>query len=490
MANSADSVHLAGPSTSQNNGYQNDTLNPYFLHSNENPNHVLVTPILSGSNYHSWSRAMTMALKSKNKICFITGSLPKPVDEDPDSLAWDRCNIMIMSWISNSVDPEISQSILWMDSAHEVWEDLKERFYQGDVFRISDIQEKIYSLKQGDSIISTYYTKLKRLWQELDNFRPIPDSICVHNCPAILKMKTYRDSDQVIRFIKGLNEQYSAVRAQIMLMDPLPKIAKVYSLLVQQERQVPISIDESKLLAVSGGNNQSAGRGYPNGGRGSGRTTRGGRTTGGRGSNKGNKLCSYCGQTNHVVDNCWEKYGYPPHMQHLKTNRTANNCVTNGGEDDDNQVSNYDEDNNDSETGKFSFTAAHHKALLTLLQGSNTLPSHSINHVTTKTATLQSHRQKLDSRSRKCVTLGFKSGVKGHILFDLHSREIFISRDVVFFEHIFPYASSIQHKHAKSSSATPHHSIMFDDLDFTLLTESTPSQTPITSQSHDSTSQP
>jgi hypothetical protein len=52
-----------------------------------------------------------------------------------------------MSWISNSVDPEISQSILWMDTASEIWKELKERFYQGDVFRISDIQEEIYTLK-------------------------------------------------------------------------------------------------------------------------------------------------------------------------------------------------------------------------------------------------------------------------------------------------------------------------------------------------------
>jgi pyoverdine/dityrosine biosynthesis protein Dit1 len=127
---------------------------------------------------------------------------------------------------------------------------LKERFYQGDIFRISDIQEEIYTLKQGDNSISTYYTKMKKLWQELDNFRPIPISNCVENCNAAAKMKEYKENDQVIRFLKGLNEQYSAVRSQIMLMDPLPKMGKVYSLLVQQERQAVIPIDESKLLAA------------------------------------------------------------------------------------------------------------------------------------------------------------------------------------------------------------------------------------------------
>ncbi|MCI49115.1 flavonol sulfotransferase-like protein, partial [Trifolium medium] len=102
------------------------------------------TPLLSGGNYHSWSRAMTMALKSKNKLHFVNGALPRPSDDDHDSLDWDRCNTMIMSWLNNSVEPEISQSIPWMDSALEIWQDLKERFYQGDIFRISDLQEEIF----------------------------------------------------------------------------------------------------------------------------------------------------------------------------------------------------------------------------------------------------------------------------------------------------------------------------------------------------------
>jgi hypothetical protein len=38
-----------------NKGYQNDILNPYFMHPNENPGNVLATPLLSGPNYHSWT---------------------------------------------------------------------------------------------------------------------------------------------------------------------------------------------------------------------------------------------------------------------------------------------------------------------------------------------------------------------------------------------------------------------------------------------------
>ncbi|MCI54945.1 hypothetical protein A2U01_0076195, partial [Trifolium medium] len=48
MDSTAGSINGAGPSNSQNKGYQNDTLNPYFLHPNENPNLALVSPLLSG----------------------------------------------------------------------------------------------------------------------------------------------------------------------------------------------------------------------------------------------------------------------------------------------------------------------------------------------------------------------------------------------------------------------------------------------------------
>lgn len=74
------------------------------------------------------------------------------------------------------------------------WE-LRQR--QGDVFRICDVQEEIYSLKQGDVSITSYFTRLKGLWQELDNYRPIPSctSAIQCSCALISTFKGYRDSD-------------------------------------------------------------------------------------------------------------------------------------------------------------------------------------------------------------------------------------------------------------------------------------------------------
>jgi hypothetical protein len=61
--------------------------------------------------------------------------------------------------------------------------------------------------------------------------------------------------------------------------------------------------------------------------------------------------------------------------------------------------------------------------------------------------------------------LGFKTGVKGCVLFDLKSRELFLSRDVVFFESIFPYHISTSNND-KSQTHLNHNSYDIYDDDF------------------------
>jgi len=59
--------------------------------------------------------------------------------------------------------------------------------------------------------------------------------------------------------------------------------------------------------------------------------------------------------------------------------------------------------------------------------------------------TLQVQRSKLNSRARKCVFLGYKSGMKGVFLLDIHSKQIFVSKNVTHHESILPYQSNSSH---------------------------------------------
>ncbi|KAG7536990.1 Integrase catalytic core [Arabidopsis suecica] len=69
--------------------------NPYYLQSGDHPGMSIVTEILTGDNYNSWLVTMQTSLEAKNKISFVDGSLPRPLETDPLFKIWTRCNSMM-----------------------------------------------------------------------------------------------------------------------------------------------------------------------------------------------------------------------------------------------------------------------------------------------------------------------------------------------------------------------------------------------------------
>ena len=56
------------------------------------------------------------------------------------------------------------------------------------------------------------------------------------------------------------------------------------------------------------------------------------------------------------------------------------------------------------------------------------------------------HCHKFAPRSRRGAFLGFQSGIKGYVILDLGTKEIFISRDVLFHDTLFPFLHENQPK--------------------------------------------
>ncbi|GAU22921.1 hypothetical protein TSUD_326940 [Trifolium subterraneum] len=498
--------------------------NVYHVHPSDGPASVSVTPVLTHVNYHAWARSMRRALGVKNKYDFVDGTIPVPTPFDPSFKAWSRCNMIVHSWIMNSVEESIAKSIVYLDNAIDVWNELKERFSRGDFIRISELQVEIYSLKQGSRTVSEFFTALKILWEELEAYLPVPVCNCPHKCMCATGVGNARHQHSllhVIRFLTGLNDTFDLVRSQILLMDPLPSINKIFSMVIQHERQFvaingDLLVDESKAIVNASDSRRSygRGRGYSSShGRGSGFSTN-------SGSKK--RICTFCGKDNHIVDNCYRKYGFPPHY-----GRNA-------------EVSNVDcediAENNDAHslkstekgTESFGLTKAQYERLVNLLQstpsitpnsstsahanGASTsgMDSGASDHICSNLAFFDSYHdiipiqvrmpngtiayakiagsvkfssELLDKKSMKMIGSGelrdglyylntktkpkpiaahttssqpsssnthipkpalwhFRLGTKGVVLYDINNKNIFISRDIVHYDHILPYKTS------------------------------------------------
>ncbi|CAJ2654029.1 unnamed protein product [Trifolium pratense] len=211
--------------------------NPLKLHNSDSPSLILVSKLLEPNNYGQWSRAMQISLSAKNKIGLIDGSIPKPSSTNKTLHAWQRCNDMVLSWILNSVSPDLASSIIYMDTAAAAWKDLKDRLSQGNETRIYQIQQEIVEHRQGTDSISIYYNRKKALWDELASYQE--SFACT--CEGMKKFNERMEREKLMQFLMGLNETYTTVRNNILMMKPLPNTQQAFSMALQHERQLDVA---------------------------------------------------------------------------------------------------------------------------------------------------------------------------------------------------------------------------------------------------------
>lgn len=92
--------------------------------------------------------------------------------------------------------------------------------------------------------IPTYYTKLKRLWDELDSLDTCQHCTCECSCGGKTKSFNSQQYGRLIQFLMGLNYAYSAARSSLVMLSPLPSINHAYSLLIRDEKQREVHITQ------------------------------------------------------------------------------------------------------------------------------------------------------------------------------------------------------------------------------------------------------
>ncbi|KAH0689759.1 hypothetical protein KY290_017954 [Solanum tuberosum] len=127
-----------------------DMSDPFYVHPSDNPGSLIVPVPFDGMGYRSWRRSILRSLSVKNKLGF-------------------RCDDMVTSWILNSLAKEIADSVEYVNDSVELWKELEDRYDQANGVKLYQLQKKINDLNQGVLDITSYYTKMKKLWEKLNN---------------------------------------------------------------------------------------------------------------------------------------------------------------------------------------------------------------------------------------------------------------------------------------------------------------------------------
>ncbi|XP_070049732.1 uncharacterized protein [Nicotiana tomentosiformis] len=168
------------------------------------------------------------------------------------------------------------------------------------------LQKQLSDLIQVSSEVAGYFTKIKRLWDELDTLNTHVKCSCECNYGGKVKMAKSLQDERLIKFLMGLNDAYASVKNSILMMLPLPTVGHAYSLLMQDEKQREVYVnshfpgDSSSFMAA---NQNHTGQKFEN--------------SDFKGK-KNNLVCSYCKKPGHLVYKCYKIIGFPANFKFTK----------------------------------------------------------------------------------------------------------------------------------------------------------------------------
>ncbi|KAL2939149.1 Retrovirus-related Pol polyprotein from transposon RE1 [Bienertia sinuspersici] len=204
---------------------------------------------------------------------FVTG-LEKRDKEDPEKQdQWDTCDNMVIAWLTTSMTPTIRESIMYVRSAKDIWDQLERRFSIASETRKYRLNKAVYDYRQKEKSVSECYTTMTALWDELES---------LNHLPRITVM-----TPEIKSFMEALNEQKEEQRlSQLLLTTPLPTVENACARILQVEAQREVL---GQIKAEPEGS-----------------------ATFSKGMEEG---CGACGKKGHTKDKYWTVIGYPSGIQ-------------------------------------------------------------------------------------------------------------------------------------------------------------------------------
>nr|XP_018634467.2 uncharacterized protein LOC104119935 [Nicotiana tomentosiformis] len=260
---SSSALPIARPAISHSVFHEDDythPCHPFYVH----PSDVLGSSLVFVPFDGSWRRTILVALSVRNKLDFINGSSVKPPDSSPLAGQWQRCNDLIISWLTNSISKDIARSVEYSELAKDIWSEFEKRYDQANA-------EKVFELKKelGHLILPHISTKSNNCGLELMPCQSVKSGLAatVVSNLTIRKMMMFKS----ILLSDGKQRQVST-SPQF-----LPTSASFNAGVSKQGFPSKVKFDTQRPLTFK-----------------------------------------YCKKSGHTIDKCYKLYGYPPNFKFTK----------------------------------------------------------------------------------------------------------------------------------------------------------------------------
>ncbi|XP_059625859.1 uncharacterized protein LOC132268941 [Cornus florida] len=274
--------------------------------SSENPGLQITTVKLDGSNYLIWAQSAKMFIGGKGKIGYITGSEKELAESEKAYPQWFADNAMVMSWLVNSMQPNIVVGYMFMKTAKQIWDSVQRTYSQRqNNARIFQLGRDITRISQSDLTVSGYIAKLRAIWEEMSYY----DSFHSWKDPddAVLYAGIV-EKNRVFQFLAGLNDEFEYARIHLLGLSSFPTLKDAYSHVLSDEsrRTHPLgvtSVDRSAMaVRIPNLSGTSPSQSIQS-------------TTTGPPLGRQRGRCDHCGKIGHIKSRCYALHGRPPQQK-------------------------------------------------------------------------------------------------------------------------------------------------------------------------------
>ena len=230
-------------------------------------------------------------MSGKDKLGYITGDSPQPLETDPLFRKWRTENAIVKGWLINSMDPSLISNFIRFLTSKQVWDSIATTFFDGtDTSQVYDLRRRVTSMNQAGGSIEKYYNDLQGLWRKID-FRHPNLMKCAGD---IQKYNSILQEDRVHVFLDGSDDRLDKIRSDVLQLQPFPTVELAYAHVRREDIRQAIMTSSSNIALGAVMASKGLKRGKPKS----------------KPQSDGTK-CTHCGNVKHTRETCFKLHGYP-----------------------------------------------------------------------------------------------------------------------------------------------------------------------------------